>query len=70
MLLRLGSYEAVRRQFQWDVSEHFNIGLDMCDKWANEAERLALIHETKDGAVTRYTFAQLKRLSNRQAECR
>jgi acetyl-CoA synthetase len=67
MLPRLGTYDAVRRQFQWNVPEQFNIGVDICDKWADDAQRLALIYETKDGAVTRYTFSQLKRLSNQAA---
>jgi acetyl-CoA synthetase len=67
MLPRLGTYEAVRRQFKWNVPEHFNIGVDICDKWAGDTQRLALIYETKDGTVTRYTFSQLERLSNRAA---
>jgi len=67
MLPRSSSYEALRQNFRWDIGEHFNIGVDICDKWAKDAQRLALIHETKDGNVTRYTFAQLKRLSNRAA---
>ncbi len=67
MLPRLGTYEAARRQFQWNVPEQFNLGVDICDKWADDQQRLALIYETKDGAITRYTFSQLKRLSNQAA---
>jgi len=67
MLPRSGTYEAVRQDFRWNIGEHFNIGTDICDKWAGDAQRLALIHETKYGVVTCYTFAQLERLSNQAA---
>src|ERR1017187_4645430 len=67
MLPRLDSYEAICRQFEWAVPEFYNIGVDLCDKWAADASRLALIHERRDGAIKRYTFADLRRLSNQAA---
>ena len=41
--------------------------MDICDKWARQPDRLALIYEDVSGRVERYTFADLKRLSNRLA---
>ena len=67
MLPRLDSYEAVRQRFAWQIPEFYNIGVDLCDKWATDASRLALIHERRDGTVSRYTFADLRRLSNQAA---
>ena len=67
MLPRLESYEAVCRDFSWRIPEFYNIGVDLCDKWAADPSRLALIHERRDGSATRYTFADLKRLSNQTA---
>lgn len=67
MLPQLDSYEAICRRFEWDVPEFFNIGMDLCDKWANDPHRLALIHETRDGRTIRYTFADIRRLSNQAA---
>ena len=67
MLPRLDSYEAVRRQFAWQIPPFYNLGVDLCDKWAADASRLALIHERRDGTITRYTFADLRRLSNQTA---
>jgi len=67
MLPRLDSYEAVRRQFAWQIPPFYNIGVDLCDKWAADASRLALIHERRDGSINRYTFADLRRLSNQAA---
>ena len=67
MLPRLDSYEAVRQHFAWQIPPFYNIGVDLCDKWATDASRLALIHERRDGSVNRYTFADLRRLSNQTA---
>jgi len=41
--------------------------VDVCDKWADGSGRLALIYETRDGTTTRYSFDQLKTLSDRFA---
>ncbi|HWA11508.1 MAG TPA: acyl-CoA synthetase [Burkholderiales bacterium] len=67
MLKRLDSYEAVCRAFRWDIPPRYNIGVDICDKWAGDPARLALIHEHRDGRITRYAFADLKRLSSQVA---
>ena len=67
MLPQLDSYEAIRRQFRWEIPAFYNIGVDLCDKWAADTARLALVHERRDGTVTRYTFADLKRQSDRAA---
>ena len=67
MLQRSESYESSRSQFRWSIPEYFNIGVDICDKWAADAARLALIHERRDGTALRYTFADIRRLSNQTA---
>jgi acetyl-CoA synthetase len=67
VLQRFESYDAVRSRFNWTIPEFFNIGVDICDKWAADATRLALIHEQRDGSATRYTFADIRRLSNQAA---
>ncbi len=61
------SYDSVYGGFRWDIPERYNIGVDVCDKWAGHGDRLALIHETADGAVETYSFARLKDLSDRLA---
>jgi len=61
------SYDALYGGFRWDIPERYNIGVDVCDKWAGHGDRLALIHETADGAVETYSFARLKDLSDRFA---
>ncbi|MGH8629368.1 MAG: acyl-CoA synthetase [Burkholderiales bacterium] len=67
MLQRQHSYEAVCRQFRWNVPQFYNIAEDICDKWTAEPGRLALIHERRDGSLARYSFDQIRRLSNQAA---
>ncbi len=68
MLPQATSYEELVRAFRWQIPAAYNIGVDVCDKWAEqEPKRLALIHKRQDGGVERYTFADLRRLSNQTA---
>ncbi|MGX9692477.1 acyl-CoA synthetase [Achromobacter anxifer] len=67
MLTRADSYTQLASQFQWQVPAAYNIGVDACDKWADGSGRLALIYEKSDGAQSRYTFDQIKALSNQLA---
>lgn len=67
MLERGQTYEQVYDSFRWKVPEFLNIGVDVCDRWADERYRLALIYEDEGGRVEKYTFWELKRLSNRFA---
>ena len=67
-MLRPGnSYDEVVANFRWDIPQHYNIGVDICDKWAGQSGRLALIYENESGRVEKYSFQDLKRLSNRLA---
>jgi acetyl-CoA synthetase len=61
------SYEEVITSFRWEIPEYYNIGMDICDNWADQPDRLALIYENESGRVEKYTFQDLKRLSNRLA---
>jgi len=67
MLKRGRNYNEVYKSFRWQVPEHYNIGVDICDKWARQRYRLALIYQDQKGQVAKYTFWDLKRLSNRLA---
>ena len=71
MLPSAESYEELRARFRWAVPARYNIGVDVCDKWASEPDRLALVYKKSPGApgpeVVRYSFRDLKRLSNKLA---
>lgn len=67
MLGKGESYAAVTGGFRWQVPELYNIGVDVCDRHADDEDRLALVFQAESGGPAHYTFAQLKRLSNQLA---
>jgi acetyl-CoA synthetase len=67
MLKPGNTYDDVYNTFKWQIPEFYNIGVDICDKWADQGQRLALIYEDENGRVDRYTFRDLKNLSNKLA---
>ncbi len=67
MLTPATDYQTLCDTFRWEVPEYYNIGVDICDKWAHQPDRLALIYEDDTGRTRRYTFLDLKRRSNRLA---
>jgi acetyl-CoA synthetase len=61
------TYDEVYEGFRWEIPEIYNIGLDICDKWAHQRYRMALVYENEKGRVEKYTFWDLKNLSNKLA---
>jgi acetyl-CoA synthetase len=59
-------FDELRRTFSWRIPEIYNIAVDVCDKWADAGDRVALIDVTAGGAAE-FTFADLARRSNRWA---
>lgn len=65
MLERRDSYEALYRDFRWQIPSRFNIGRAVCDVWAaQEPQRVALIDYRADGAPATLTYAQLRARSD------
>src|SRR5499427_10457857 len=68
MLPRVKDYDTLRRQFQWRVPSRYNIGVDVCDRWAEkEPDRLAMLHARPDGRDVPITYGWLRDTSNRLA---
>ncbi|WP_299374692.1 acyl-CoA synthetase [uncultured Kiloniella sp.] len=68
MLSHGSDYHAVKEAFEWDIPDSYNIGVDVCDKWAKRApDRLALSFVDIDGNVADYSFGDLRDYSNRMA---
>ncbi len=68
MLPDARTYEDLRAGFRWQVPTFYNIGVDVCDRWAErEPERLALVYVEADGSVEETSFGLLKTRSNRLA---
>ena len=61
------SYEEICKNFSWDIPKHFNIADAVCDRWAKDTSRIAISHESLDGSVTHYSFAQIKTYANQLA---
>ena len=70
MLPEAASYDELRERFTWRIPEHYNIGVDICDKWADaRPESLALRVVDGRGEASDIAFAELRDLSNRLANC-
>ncbi|HET7772737.1 MAG TPA: AMP-binding protein [Burkholderiaceae bacterium] len=55
-------YDALYREFRWQVPEAFNIAEVCCERWARDPQhrhRIALIEEAAGGSPRMYSFAQL-----------
>ena len=62
------TYEDLRRSFRWGVPERYNIAVDAIDRHAAaRPDAPALIAEDETGAVSRWTFEDVRRASNRLA---
>ena len=66
-MLQGRTYEEVCDNFKWRIPEYYNIGVDVCDKWAGDEKRLALIYVDPQGMEQKYTFRNLRDKSNQLA---
>ena len=61
-------YDKLYKNFKWEVPEYYNFGFDVCDKWAEDRTKLALISIDRTGKHDRYhTFYDLSMASNKFA---
>jgi acetyl-CoA synthetase len=68
VLPRLNNYDDIYRQFRWHVPARYNIGVDVCDRWAaREPGRLAILHARPDGGEDAISYGWLRETSNRLA---
>jgi acetyl-CoA synthetase len=67
MLPSASSYAELCARFRWEIPEFYNIGVDVCDRWAAaEPDRLALTDVSEDGD-RHFTYGDLRALSNQTA---
>jgi acetyl-CoA synthetase len=68
MLASASDYETLVSQFRWRIPHRYNIGVDVCDRWAMvEPNRPAILEVAPDGQVTPFTYGELRDASNRLA---
>jgi acetyl-CoA synthetase len=61
-------YDTLYRQFRWAIPARYNIGVDICDRWAaRDPDRLAILHVRGDGRSEHITYGWLREISNRLA---
>ena len=61
-------YETLYSSFRWNIPAHYNIGVDVCDWWAEkEPGRTAIFNVHADGTVDEISYAYLREHSNRLA---
>ncbi|ODT06515.1 MAG: AMP-dependent synthetase [Mesorhizobium sp. SCN 65-20] len=65
MLERRDTYDALYRDFHWQIPQKFNIGTAVSDRWAAvEPDRTALIEYRAEGTGDVLSFGELARRSN------
>ena len=68
MLPPIHDYQKLYGEFRWAIPERYNIGVDVCDRWAAyDPARPAIIHVQPDGRINTVTFGALKQASDRFA---
>ena len=68
MLPFIKDYDRLYREFRWEVPARYNIGVDVCDRWATiDPDRAAIIHVHSDGGTETISFRALMQMSNRLA---
>lgn len=68
MVMRLDvekDYTSIHRDFAWEVPARYNIGVDVCGRWAHDRGRFALYTEDEAGASSAWTFWDIQRAANR-----
>src|SRR5258705_6042539 len=68
MLPESRSYDALVRDFRWSTPPQFNIGVEVCDRWAErDPDRLAIVSAGADGRAQDVSYGWLRETSNRLA---
>lgn len=68
MIEPMRTYHETCARFEWSIPADFNIGVDICDKWADvEPDRVAIIDVDKGNSSRQYSFLDLKKQSNQLA---
>ena len=68
MLVPDTEYDRIYAGFRWTLPERYNIGVDVCDRWAAiDPSRIAIFDVKADGTVMPIDFRHLRALSNRFA---
>ncbi|MDQ5903566.1 MAG: acetyl-CoA synthetase [Pseudomonadota bacterium] len=59
------TYATMHEGFSWQVPEKYNIGVDICGRWAADRSRFALYFEDEAGNTSAWTFWDIQQSANR-----
>ena len=61
------NYKNEWENWKWNIPDYYNIGYDCVDKHANgnKKDKLALLWENEHGDTKRYTFREIKNLTDK-----
>ena len=66
--IEFSGYEDFKQNYKLNIPEHFNFGYDIVDEWARQDEnKPALVWCDDDGHEKRFTFGDVKRMSDKAA---
>jgi acetyl-CoA synthetase len=61
-------YDAIYREFRWDIPARFNLAEACCERWARSTpDAVAIRYEHEDGTRLRASYGQLQRQAERAA---
>ena len=61
MMIKPGkTYQEVYDSFKWNIPEFYNIADDVCDRWAGDASRIALVYEDENKKIQRFSYAAVQ----------
>jgi len=67
MLPERDSYDALVRDFHWDIPQRFNLADVCCRRWVGRSSGPAILNVLADGAVARWSFGDLDSTASRLA---
>ena len=63
MLPDIRDYDELYRRFRWQVPPEYNIGVDVCDRWAAaDPRRLAILYVRPEGTIEEFSYAEWKKM--------
>jgi acetyl-CoA synthetase len=68
VIKKSSSFEKLYADFEWHIPEFYNIGVDVCDRWAEQdPEKLAIIDVGYDHTHKEYSYKDIQLFSNQLA---
>jgi len=67
MLPKRDSYDALVRDFRWDIPHRFNLAEACCRRWVGQGKGPAILNVLTDGAIEAWSYEQIDEMASRLA---